>query len=79
MSSAPSENRFLLGLLVGVGIGLAVAVVAGRRRRLRRDADTFDEARSEAGRRASRASERRTERAGRDLMKRVDGIRSAGM
>jgi gas vesicle protein len=84
MSTGKSDRQLLVALLLGAGVGFAAALLIASGRKSRIPATLFEKARDAAERvkfRSSRATtwrDRRTERAGRTLMDRVERMRSAG-
>jgi len=83
MATRGSDNKFLLGLLVGAGVGLVAAYLFDPKRGRRNRAVLLDSARKvanrvtpEGGHRAY--GRRKIERAGRKLEQRIQRIRSTG-
>ncbi len=85
MSTGRPNRMLLIGLLVGAGLGFATVLLFAPRRGSGYRASLFDRARDVADqmtsiRRGPRAwHDRKTERAGRRLMDRIERIRSAGL
>ena len=83
MASGRSDRQLVVGILLGVGVGLATALLLSAGRRSRLPATLFEKARDAAdrvriGKRQTTWRDRKTERAGKTLMARVERIRSAG-
>ena len=85
MSTRGSDNRFLFGLLIGAGVGLAAAYLLDPKTGRQNRKMILDKAKQVADRVSSLESapkvwrQRKIERAGRTLGKRVERLRTAGL
>ncbi len=85
MSTGSTDRQLFIGLLVGVSLGLASVLLFSTKRGsqlrnslLERAKDAADQVRS-LGRDPTEWSDRKSERAGRTLMARLERMRSAGL
>jgi len=81
MATRDSDNKFLIGLLVGAGVGLVAAFLFDPKRGRRNRGMILDGARSVAKRvipEGGIRGQRKIDRAGRKLEKRIERIRSTG-